>query len=204
MFIDLLFPVRGQTLPLHHTPLLHAAICAFAPALHGDAVPWALHRVRGDALDGRLLLGPQSRVGLRLRSEDLPLAMGLAGQVLRVGEAQILLGTPNVRALQPAPRLVAWMVTLKGYTEAEPFFTRVIQELESLGLAGVLEPGRRRVLPIHGRSVVGYGVGLSQLEPAHSMQLQEQGLGGRRRLGCGVFVPSEHAPAQDVARPAGG
>jgi CRISPR-associated protein Cas6 len=49
--------------------------------------------------------------------------------------------------------------------------------------------GRRRVVRIKDKTVVGYGVHVAGLNAAESLCLQEHGLGGRRKMGCGVFVP---------------
>jgi Cas6 Crispr len=46
-----------------------------------------------------------------------------------------------------------------------------------------------RVVRIKDKTVVGYGVRVAGLNVEESLRLQEHGLGGRRKLGCGVFVP---------------
>jgi len=38
--------------------------------------------------------------------------------------------------------------------------------------------------------VVGYAVVVRGLDPEGSLRLQERGLGGRRRFGCGLMVPA--------------
>lgn len=198
MNIDLHFPLTGRTLPLHHTPLIHAALCAQIPALHGDTVTWALHRVRGTPTESQLLLQNDSRLSLRMRHEDLPLALPLAGRRLRIGPDQVQVGAPSIAALAGAPRLTAWMVTIKGYEDGRSFLERAVLGLEELGVQGRIELGRRRVLRIHGKQVVGWAVALSHLSAEHSMILLQQGLGGRRRLGCGVFVASEAPLTPDL------
>jgi len=40
---------------------------------------------------------------------------------------------------------------------------------------------------VHGKQVVGYPVLVSELTPEESILLQENGLGGRRKMGCGFF-----------------
>ena len=42
---------------------------------------------------------------------------------------------------------------------------------------------------VSGYTVVGYSVGLSGLGEADSVLTQERGLGGKRKMGAGVFVP---------------
>lgn len=38
--------------------------------------------------------------------------------------------------------------------------------------------------------LIGYGVKVSDLSEADSVKLQQQGIGGKRKMMCGVFVPS--------------
>jgi CRISPR-associated protein Cas6 len=124
----------------------------------------------------------------------------LAGQGLEIARHRLRLGVPSVRALVPAARLAARLVTVKGFTEPAPFLEALGRQLRSLGIeahAGIpqFETGpragepRRRVVRIQGRRVVGFAVLLEGLTAAGSLDLQEHGLGGRRKLGCGFFAP---------------
>jgi CRISPR-associated protein Cas6 len=47
----------------------------------------------------------------------------------------------------------------------------------------------RRVLDVKGRKIVGYAMQVAGLTAEESIRLQEEGLGGRRRMGCGLFMP---------------
>ena len=42
---------------------------------------------------------------------------------------------------------------------------------------------------VKGKAVVGYSLIVSGLTAAESVRLQEHGLGGRTRMGCGFFLP---------------
>jgi CRISPR-associated endonuclease/helicase Cas3 len=81
------------------------------------------------------------------------------------------------------------MVTIKGFEEADPFREAAMRQLEALGVKGRLEVGRRRVMQVAGKTVVGFGVTLRELEDEGSLRVQYAGLGGKQRMGCGVFVP---------------
>jgi CRISPR-associated protein Cas6 len=50
--------------------------------------------------------------------------------------------------------------------------------------------GKRRTLRIRNKEVVGYEVVLGKLAAEESLLVQSAGLGGRRRFGCGIFVPT--------------
>lgn len=42
---------------------------------------------------------------------------------------------------------------------------------------------------LHGKEVVGYELVIEGLTADESVAIQTTGLGGRRHMGCGVFVP---------------
>lgn len=46
----------------------------------------------------------------------------------------------------------------------------------------------RRTLRIRDKTVVGYALAVTELTADESIRLQEAGVGGRRRFGCGLFV----------------
>ncbi len=50
---------------------------------------------------------------------------------------------------------------------------------------------------IHGREIVGFSVAVDELDPDGAVRLQEEGLGGRRRFGCGLFLPGNQRLARD-------
>jgi hypothetical protein len=55
---------------------------------------------------------------------------------------------------------------------------------------------------IDDRKVVGFSLRVTGLTPEQSIKVQEQGIGGRRRMGCGLFRRSEKelTPDQRPAR----
>src|SRR5579875_2280383 len=184
--LDLSFPLTGLSLPADHGYLLYAALTTAEPELH-HRVDYGVHPIAGLPLLGRRLqLTPRSRLVVRTPA-------GLLGLL--------------VRPLRPAPTLRSRLVVIRGFTEPEPFLEAARRQLEALGCRGQVEqaqpqrsvrlegrtPGRpgpvRRTLRIRDREVVGYAVVVRGLDPEGSLRLQEQGLGGRRRFGCGLMVP---------------
>ena len=201
---------------------------------------------------GRGLIAlPERGATLRLRipaghyRDVLP----LAGKRLDIGGHQIRLGLPVARPLEPAPSLYARVVTIKKFTEAEPFIEAVKRKLDSFGVQGRVELPRdvpqtaslrsddnsrlelasqyhlrqrvgqagyapevsasklrfrRRIVTIHGKSVVGFSVAVHELNDEDSLLLQAgavkvvspddgttqwQSIFSRRAMGCGIFNP---------------
>lgn len=210
--VELHFPVLGETLPTDHGYALYAALSRMLPALHKADLPISVGPISGVYEgNGRLRLDRRrSRLRLRLPAEEIAQVLPLAGRCLDVAGSRIRLGVPQVRALVPAPALVARMVTIKrssrqdrqrtrDYMEPPAFLEGVRRELARLDIQGdagipLIRQGphagqpHRRVLRIHDRRVVGFAVQVVGLTAEESLRLQEAGIGGRRKMGCGWFV----------------
>jgi len=198
MKVDLWFPIVGTTLPSDHGYVLYGALCRLVPQLHG-ADWWALHTVRGvRAAPGFMALSRAPRLGMRLPPEHIPLVLPLAGRLLEIAGSRIRLGAPTVEGLSPHQALSARMVTIKPFVELDPFRAAVEKQIAELGGAGAITIGARKVLAVNGRTIVGFSVRVAGLDGAFSVRLQEEGIGGRRHMGCGVFRRSEHEIAGDV------
>jgi CRISPR-associated endonuclease/helicase Cas3 len=194
--IDIAFRLAGTVVPRDHGYALFGALSRVLGDLHGAS--WlAVHPIRGvPRPDGMLALDPH-RGSLRLRVEpaEIPRVLPLAGKRLDVDGHTALVGVSSVFALAPAPALTARMVTIKGFMEPEPFREAVTRQLAALEVKARVEVGRRRVLAVAGDKVVGFGVTLRELDEDGSVKVQCAGLGGRQRMGCGVFVPMERRGA---------
>jgi CRISPR-associated endonuclease/helicase Cas3 len=113
----------------------------------------------------------------------------LAGKRLEVDGHAIRLGAPQIHLLKPATTLYARIVTIKGFTEPEPFLDAVCRKLDELGVKGEPICGERRVVKVGNHTIVGFGLTMHELSDQCSLILQERGIGGRRRMGCGFFNP---------------
>jgi CRISPR-associated protein Cas6 len=206
--VDLAFVVRGTSIPADHGYLLYAAIARQAPSLHGDE-RIGIHPIRGQLSGGRqLAITRESRLVLRLPASRIPGAICLAGKALDIAGGRLSVGVPTVLPLRPATRLTSRLVVIRGFTESGPFLDAVQRQLAALDVAGTttlvahrwarpLEGQRgsgdsvvRRTLRIHDKEVVGFAVRVDGLTELDSLRLQTAGLGGRRRFGCGIFVPT--------------
>ena len=79
-------------------------------------------------------------------------------------------------------------MTIKGFLKEEEFLEAAKRQLEQLDINGQAHMGARRTFRIKDKQVVGFEMGVTQLTAEESLTLQEKGLGGRRKMGCGVFV----------------
>jgi CRISPR-associated protein Cas6 len=83
--------------------------------------------------------------------------------------------------------------------EPDVFMIALTKQLRNLDIDALAElefspcnergPFARRVLKVKNAVLPGYGVILRQLSERDSLLIQRFGLGGRRRMGCGLFLP---------------
>jgi CRISPR-associated protein Cas6 len=195
--IDLSFQVVGDRIPLDYGYALFSALSRAVPSLHGDR-RIGVHPIRGRRLEPRILrLVPASRLRIRLPTEDLVSYIGLAGTQLDLDGFVLRIGIPRVETLVPAASLTSRLVTIKGMQELDTFGAAVRRQLTEIGVAAEpvlsgesnLGGPARRVFRIKDSRLVGFSLRVIGLTAEESIRLQERGLGGRRRMGCGVFVP---------------
>lgn len=210
-WINAIFSLAGKQLPADHGYLVYSAISRSAPSLHG--IDWlAIELISGfPAGRGLIALPHDATLRLRIPAEHYRDVLTLAGKRLDIGGHQIRLGLPQVHSLEPSPSLYARVVTIKKFTEAEPFMDAVGRKLDSFGVKARVELPRdeqdryrRRIVTIHGKSVVGFSVAVHDLNNEDSLLLQAgsvnvvsptdglaqwQSIFSRRAMGCGIFNP---------------
>ena len=173
-----------------------------------------IHPINGRLCGDRSLeLTAQSRIRFRLPAEYIQDFLLLTGKILNLDSDRLTLGAPTIRQLTPAPRLYSRLVTIKGYQTENSFLEAVQGQLADLNIHGIasLVPrsgevsleGKnirtegeelyiRRTLRIADREIVGFAVRVQDLTAQESLDLQIRGLGGRRKMGCGIFIPERN------------
>lgn len=207
--IDSQFKLQGDLIPVDHGFQLFSAVSHVIPELHGDE-SIGLHPISGQMAGNRLLaINRKSFLTIRLPNERIGQVLHLAGKTLQLGEYTVQVGVPETRALIPAPRLYSRLVVIKGFMEPEPFLEAIRCQLQAMDVkgeallveqshiasanknksTGTHSPYLRRTLRIRGREVVGFALRVDKLKAGESIMIQERGVGGRRRFGCGIFIP---------------
>ena len=197
-YVDLSFGVMGQNLPADHGYGLYSAIAHQCPKIH-EQEGVSIQTISGEPDgEGKIYLSRQSRLKIRLpyEPEKISLVLPLAGQQLTIGKHAIQLGIPQIFPLHPVDRLRSRIVTIKKFQEPEPFKEAAQRQLDALGIQGNLilpldesgEPSRKAI-KIKIYSVVGFSLIVTDLNEEDSLKLQAFGLGGKHRMGCGIFNP---------------
>ncbi|RUT10191.1 type I-MYXAN CRISPR-associated protein Cas6/Cmx6 [Dulcicalothrix desertica PCC 7102] len=197
-FVELGYQVHGKYLPADHNYGLYAAFVHLVPELrqHDDVSILTIPGI-GDK-QGKILITEQSYLKIRVPVTKIPLVYQLAGKRFSVGVHEIQIGIPTVSVLKPASKLRARIVTIKGkdYTEKDAFLEAARRQLQNLNISGDISvPLDRQGLPsrktikVKRFTIVGFTTEITQLSDEDSVKLQQWGLGGKRHMGCGIFMP---------------
>ncbi len=187
--IDLQFQVFGQNLKVDHGYALFSAVSRVLPQFH-EADDVAVGLIRGKYIgDGLLSIAPSSRLVFRLPSDQVAAYINLAGKKLDLDGHKFRIGVPNSQVPVPSTALYSHLVTTKNGQDQKRFEGEIANQLTALDCKGKVSVGTRRTFKVHGKQVVGYSVLVSELTAEESIIVQENGLGGRRKMGCGFFEP---------------
>ncbi len=198
--VDLVFRIDCRQLPLDHAWALSTAIQAVLPWFAGEKGA-GMHQIhvaesangwfRPQDVEHEVLHLPRrARMILRLPKARLEDARALVGAELDIDGHRLRVGEPSVKKLQPASPLVARYVAADPELPEEAFLSWVAEEIQAMDIpvrklmAGKTYAFRTPEGPVSARTVM-----IADLKPEASVRLQQEGIGPRRELGCGLFIP---------------
>ena len=197
--VDCTLAVKGERIHLDHSYELFSALSRKQIVLHDPSLKIGIFGVNGspDRKNKAILhLSERSRLRLRLPIKDVGIAYRLEGQSLIVGSYELQLGEVNIRLLDPSPSLTSRLIVIKKATEPDLFLTSCQRQIDELNIKGEIALDNRsdgkakyKTIKVRGFTVMGFGVTVTNLNPIDSLILQQEGLGGKRKMGCGMFVP---------------
>ncbi len=195
-YIELAFSVMGQSLLIDHGYQLYSALSHLQALLH-DWSDISIKTISGK-LDrnkrNEINLTDRSKLLIRLPSEKVPFVYSFSGKSLIIGKHKIRLGIPKMNFLQPKSKLRSHIVVIRGYEEPDTFLEAAKRQIEELNVRADIKliakkdgiPKRKTILVK--QTLVGFGIEANNLSEADSIVLQQKGLGGKQKMGCGVFV----------------
>ena len=194
--VELFYPVTGTSSPADHGYALFAALVHLQSELRDRADVSILTIPGFGDRQGKILLTPQSGFRIRVPISSIPLVYGFAGKQIKLGIHPIQIGIPTVGVLEPADKLRARIVTIKGFEGESGFIVAAKRQLDSLGIVGDVTialdrngDSLRKTIKIQQHTIVGFTTEVSGLNEADSLKLQTLGIGGRRHMGAGYFLP---------------
>lgn len=197
---ELSFRIDCPVLPVDHAQLLHDALLAALPWLNSEPVA-GIHLIHGaesgngwqrPEADGHAILhlSRRARMTLRLPRERLSDAMALSGRQLHLDDYPLRVGAATPRPLSDITTLFARYVEDHGQSGETGFLRWARDAIHELGIRPrKMLAGRTRRLGLAGGDLTTRSLMLAGLEVRDSIRLQQQGLGGGRLFGCGLFVP---------------
>ncbi len=197
-FVELCFPVRGKYAPANHGYALFAACVHLNPEIRQQDTLSILTIPGFPDKQGKIILTEQSCLRIRVPIPLIPLVYKLAGKSIRLGIHEIQIGIPEIFMLKPASKLKSRIVVIKGYSEPESFLLAAQRQLDNLEISAQISIPRdrqgelcRKTIKVKRYTVVGFSVEVSGLSDEDSLKLQQWGIGGKRHLGCGYFLPCQ-------------
>ncbi|MCP5279896.1 MAG: type I-MYXAN CRISPR-associated protein Cas6/Cmx6 [Thiobacillus sp.] len=193
---DVQFDLMGQELPEDHGHILYETLLVHLPWLK-DIPEAGIHAIHG-APSGRgtLIINRRAKLVLRLPILRLADARVLVDKVIDLGCGVIHIGGLKEKPLMPFNYLYSPLVDM-GTTDEAVFLARVRTSLDELGVQGGLIPGKQRKMHTSDGDIGGYSLMLHDVTLAHSITVQEKGIGRNHLMGCGIFVA--HKSIKEVA-----
>jgi CRISPR-associated protein Cas6 len=195
-YIELVFPVVGQNLPIDHGYQLYSALKYKLMQLQ-DWDDISIKTISGKLdhnIRHEINLTDRSQLMIRLPADKVPFVYSFSGKSLTIGKHKIRLGIPAMNFIQPKSKLRSHIVIIRGYEEPQTFLEAAQRQLNELDVQANIKLilnkngiSKRKTIKVK-QTLVGFGVEVSNLNEADSIVLQEQGLGGKQKMGCGVFV----------------
>lgn len=189
--IDLQFDLVGTTIPTDNAQMLADALQGLLPWLNENSGTGIQHLKGAETNSGDASLNINRRTKLFMRVPRTRVAdmQKLVGQRLDLAGHALHIGSFKAREFSPFSNIYAHFVDTGSSTE-EQFVQDVMRELDGhFQLRCGFICGMPQKLQSASGSLHGYSLMLHDVPPHKSLQLQDEGLGRNRLLGCGIFIP---------------
>jgi len=189
--IDLQFDLVGTTIPTENAQLLSVALQELVPWL-GEEPGIGIQRLKGaetNSGDATLNINRRTKLFLRVPKARVDAMQRLVGQTLDLAGHALQIGGFKTREFSPFANIYAHFVDT-GSAGEEQFVQDVMRELDGrFQLRCGFICGKQQTLQSTSGPLYGYSLMLHDVPPHKSLQLQDEGLGRNRLLGCGIFIP---------------
>jgi CRISPR-associated protein Cas6 len=205
--LDVLFSIECKRLPVDHAYPLSTALRGVVPwldtepgaAVHSIHVAGSQNGWERPEHGSDQYLMPSRRTKLVIRvpkGRVADLEATLTGATLDLAGCTLTIGPAKTRGLSKEPTLFARQVVSRPGDDEGAFLAWAVDELRALGVAARKAMCGKELLletpegPVRTRSLM-----LADLSPEEAVRVQQVGLGPRRDLGCGVFIPHKGVEA---------
>lgn len=194
---DLQFDLVGTSIPAENAQLLADALLRVLPWL-GDDPGTGIQHLKGSETntgDASLNINRRTKLYVRVPKARVDDMQHLVGQTLDLAGHALQIGRFKTRDFSPFANIYAHFVDTGSATE-EQFVQDVMRELDGrFQLRCGFICGKQQTLHSASGPLHGYSLMLHDVPPHKSLQLQDEGLGRNRLLGCGIFIPHKSIAA---------
>lgn len=185
---DLQFELKGKLLPKDHGYALYLALANLLPWI-ADEPNLGIHPIQGAPLgDGQLMLNRRGKLVFRAPRTRIDELLALKGKEFQIAGNTFTIGAGKLRPLSWHTPLYAHCVTT-GHEDERVFTQDILDELDAYKIDSRFICGKRQSITTAQGIESGFSLMLHGLPMEHALQIQEQGLGTNRMLGCGIFIP---------------
>ncbi|MEQ1662900.1 MAG: type I-MYXAN CRISPR-associated protein Cas6/Cmx6 [Thiobacillus sp.] len=189
--IDLQFDLIGITVPADNAQMLADALLKHLPWL-GENGGTGVQHLKGAETnqgDSAININRRTKLHIRVPKTRVDDMLNLVGKTLDLAGHPLQIGNFKTRAFSPFANIYAHFVDTGSATE-EQFVQDVMQELDGhFKLRCGFICGKQQTLHSASGTLHGYSLMLHDVPPHKSLQLQDEGMGRNRLLGCGIFIP---------------
>ena len=201
--VDLVYRINCRCLPLDHAHSFSIAVRENLSWIDQEELA-GIHLIHGaesgngwmrpdDASSELLHLSHRSRMTLRVPRHRIDDAYQLSGQTLDIDGYSLEVGKATVKLLSTLPTQFARYVVVPeglGQEDEEAFMAYAVEQLRELGIkVRKLLCGRGHAIRHPDGDVRTRSLMLADLDVEEAVTLQQQGIGGHRTMGCGLFIP---------------
>jgi CRISPR-associated protein Cas6 len=189
------FELQGTLLPKDHGYPLFLELSRLLPWLPEETLA-AVHPIHGaeTGKDDLLILNRRAKLVVRIprqREDDVSI---LSGQTIMIGGHKLTIGKGKTKPLTRHSPLYAHCVST-GSMDEEGFTRDIIRILDDLKITCRFICGRRQTITTADGVTYGYSLLLHDLPVDLSILVQQRGMGGNRKIGCGIFIPHKSTSA---------
>jgi CRISPR-associated protein Cas6 len=195
---DLVFKLRGKSLDIDHAHALSEALQQHLSAdtcsrigVHGIHLADSGNGWNRPAqIDAELPLSRRARLVIRVQRNDSDKVTQISNETLQLGKQSVDIGASSIRKLSNLGTMYARAISCDREQSEDDFLQDVADQLGDMGInVSKMMCGRSGAIRTADGIIFTRALLVADLKPEESVSLQQQGVGERRLLGCGLFVP---------------
>ena len=196
--VDLVFKIDCKQVPTSHAQALSSALYTLLPWLKTEP-ELGVHQIHGATTgngwerpaDGDLIcLSKRSRMSLRVPKQRIDDVAELVGKSFDIAGNTIKIGDFSIKPLLPQAVVFARYVAMPHGMEENEFIHWVADLLAERDIeVRKMLCGMGHNIATDEGEVSTRSLMIADIDKPTSIQLQEQGVGPLRHLGCGIFLP---------------